>query len=636
MEEYHRSEQNEPPDHHLSEKHAHQLFDESGIDPGVARERGYRTVERRAELTEFPEWQRRLGLYVPTYSPDGETAGCLLRPDKLRKSGPKYEAPQGSGVSLDVHPRARRAANADAQDLFVVEGIKKADALLSRGVPTVALTSVWMAHVPKSKPKRLLPCWDHVRLSGRSVFIVFDSDWKRNDTVHAALEWLVGALEDRGADVRVAYLDDKPDGSKVGADDYLSAGGTVAELKALCRKFEPQDVGRIRISKDEKLRALATDLEHRFWNEEWKGMGAHSSRDVYLKLIEAAVRRGKIHTDGLRVVKAWGPLMLEAKISSPRTMAKAIRRLEEWGLVYRDNRDRKRDKSGAFVLTCRPRASVKYKGGRHAAADNAATKKETTYEEAFGAGAIHLRGTPRVPRLMWPRPKWKPAAEMRRKYRMGEMSRLPETRDRIERLGKIRGAIVDALAVAGGSLTLQDLGDLLQRKRLRDIRRRNLPMLEEAGIITVDGDLVSLTEDWLDCLEGERAVGREIEAEVVAHRRYKLKTQAYHGWFSQPTSEVSEASEENIARSREAREAAMANFTPGRENTSKAEKRICQLIREGMAEKFARAEVLGDPDPLAGLGPPRRKSPTSVPLVGGIYRHGQECGCMWCEDDPAC
>lgn len=55
----------------LSDAHQKMLFEESGIHHGVAEERGYRTVKRRAELEEFPEWQRRLGLYIPTYSPDG-------------------------------------------------------------------------------------------------------------------------------------------------------------------------------------------------------------------------------------------------------------------------------------------------------------------------------------------------------------------------------------------------------------------------------------------------------------------------------------------------------------------------------------------------------------------------------------
>ncbi len=59
----------------LSDSHRKMLFEESGISPEVAAERGYRTVTRRAELGEFPEWQRRLGLYVPMRSPRSATEG---------------------------------------------------------------------------------------------------------------------------------------------------------------------------------------------------------------------------------------------------------------------------------------------------------------------------------------------------------------------------------------------------------------------------------------------------------------------------------------------------------------------------------------------------------------------------------
>ena len=199
----------------LSDSHKRMLFEESAIDPGVAAERGYYTARRRSEVPRaFKDYQRRVGLVVPTGSPDGETVGYQIRPDRPRKDGPKYESPQGSRVILDVHPRALEEVRSGDGDLWIVEGAKKADALVSRGAAAVALTGVWMAHIPKSRPKRLLSCWDHVRLAGRRVFIVFDSDWRRKDNPHDALEWLVGALDDRGAEVLVAYLEDDQDGSE--------------------------------------------------------------------------------------------------------------------------------------------------------------------------------------------------------------------------------------------------------------------------------------------------------------------------------------------------------------------------------------------------------------------------------------
>jgi hypothetical protein len=71
-----------------SPEHRRMLFEESGIDPGVAAERGYYTARSRAEIPEaFGIYQRRLGLVVPMYSPDGVTRGWQLRPDKPRTRG---------------------------------------------------------------------------------------------------------------------------------------------------------------------------------------------------------------------------------------------------------------------------------------------------------------------------------------------------------------------------------------------------------------------------------------------------------------------------------------------------------------------------------------------------------------------
>jgi DNA-binding transcriptional ArsR family regulator len=314
--------------------------------------------------------------------------------------------------------------------------------------------------------------------------------------------------------VKVVYLEDAPDGSKRGVDDYLAAGGTVKEMLMLARKFEPADLGRIRLSRDEQLRLTMEDLERRFWAEEWKGMGGHSDRDVALKLMEAAARHGKNHPDGIRVVKAWGPLMLEAKVSR-RTLSKALNRLEERGLLYRDNEGREADKTGAFVL----RASVDHKGG-----STASGGKVTRPLQRSVPGGLHLR----APRLMWSSPEFKPkrgTVKGTRKVRQGPPR---EPRPAVKRLGKIRGTILDALDANGGTMHVNELADALHRRRARDLRRRNLPMLEEARIIEVDGDTVVLADDWLDRLEEQRELGGETEAEEVSRRRYEDRRRAYH------------------------------------------------------------------------------------------------------------
>jgi hypothetical protein len=561
----------------LSKQHQDMLYRESAIEPSVAQARGYRTIRHRSEVPEeFAKWQRRLGLLVPTHSPDGETSGHQLRPDKpiLRKNGnaPRYETPHGSRITLDVNPLMLDKIRHGDGDLWITEGPKKVDALTGRSEPTVGIIGVWNFAEPGSKSRVPLACWNHVRLRGRRVIIVYDADARTNPDVQEALRRLVAMLEELGATVLVVYLPVVNDNGKSGVDDYLAAGGTVAELRLMAAPYQPVDVGAERMNRDEKLHARIADLEHRWVAEEWKGMGGHTDRDVYLKLIEAAKRHGKIHPEGVRVMKAQGPLALEAKISS-RTLWKSLNRLEDKGLCYRDNEGREAEKAGAFVL----RADVSHKGRKSGQEGGTASE-----ERGYGHGDLHLR----APRLRWSVSKWKPGPETRRKYRLGEISWLPEPRDHIKRLGKIRGAILDALDAGGGTLTLQQLAETLHRARPRDIRRRNLPMLEDAGMIQVNGDTVSLTDNWLEALEEQRRLGKELEAEELARTRYKVKSRSYHGRHDVPKSQPSAAGLDAIKRSHAQRQAGLAAIAERAAAAAKSEeqRRAEAFVRDRLRE----------------------------------------------------
>jgi len=81
--------------------------------------------------------------------------------------------------------------------------------------------------------------------------------------------------------------------------------------------------------------------------------------------------------------------------------------------------------------------------------------------------------------------------------------------------------------VAGGSATLAEICEALHRKRPRDLKRRVLPMLEEARIITVDSDTVTLAADWLARLEEARELGAEVEAERRDRERHKREGEAF-------------------------------------------------------------------------------------------------------------
>jgi hypothetical protein len=511
----------------LSDSHLRQLK-ESAIAEEVAAARAYRTIRRRSEVPdEFANWQRRLGLLVPTHSPDGQTSGYQLKPNKpiRRKDGaaPKYETPIGSQITLDVNPLMLEEVRGGDGDLWVTEGPKKVDALTSHGEPSVGIIGVWNFAEPGSNSRTPLSCWNHVRLRGRRATIVYDADAKTNPGVQEALRRLVAMLEELGAMVLVVYLPAVNDDGKAGVDDYLAAGGTVAELRMMAGPYQPVDVGTERLSRDENLRARVEDLERRYYEfaREYgrKSMGGETAQDVYLKLIEAAKRNGKIHRDGIRVQKAHGPLALEAKVSS-RTLVKCIERLEKWGVLYRDNEARKSKQAGHFVLN----AGVKHKGGT--------ATDEWTVSERRDPCTLH----PRAPRLMWSRAKWKPTKKMVRDHRLGKLSMLPEPREGVKRMGKRRGHLFDALDCAGGTLTLRELGaitgrrpwDLVRRKKTEKGREGLLIWPERAGIVVIDGDTVSLAPDWLDRLEAQRELGEEIEMADIAERRYERKRADYH------------------------------------------------------------------------------------------------------------
>lgn len=213
----------------LNDKHVAELL-ASGIRVGVRVQRQYATVDSAgARAAGFPAYQARSGLLVPLYGPSGERVQVQLKPDRPRAKNDgrtlKYETPTGSRIRLDFPPRMRRHILDRKRDLWVTEGIKKTDAAASKGLVCVGLTGVDCWNVPED--------WAHVPLRDRRVNIVYDNDVMRKPEVYSALQRITAFLEDQGARVYWVFLPDHD--AKVGLDDYLVAGHTVADLRALAR-----------------------------------------------------------------------------------------------------------------------------------------------------------------------------------------------------------------------------------------------------------------------------------------------------------------------------------------------------------------------------------------------------------------
>ena len=94
-----------------------------------------------------------------------------------------------------MQPDGREVA---LQDAFCL-GVKKGDALVSRGLCAVAVIGVWNWRGTNDKGgKTVLPDWEHIALNTRQIYIVFDSDVMLKPEVHAALVRLKAFLEARG------------------------------------------------------------------------------------------------------------------------------------------------------------------------------------------------------------------------------------------------------------------------------------------------------------------------------------------------------------------------------------------------------------------------------------------------------
>jgi P4 family phage/plasmid primase-like protien len=223
---------------------------QSTIDGQVAAERGYVSIgiDSREQLlaARFPPWAAGPDesypiLFVPMHGPTGGMTGAQIKP-AVAPIGPggkpmKYASRRNAPNVLDVHPRNVDRVRDPMTQLWITEGIKKGDALTSRGLCVVTLTGVfnWRSKLGT------LGDWEDIPLKGRSIVVCFDSDARSNDQVLAAMRRLGNWLTGRGA-AEVTYVvvpaavGDVP---VKGVDDYFAAGGDIAGLEAVASRTVP-------------------------------------------------------------------------------------------------------------------------------------------------------------------------------------------------------------------------------------------------------------------------------------------------------------------------------------------------------------------------------------------------------------
>jgi hypothetical protein len=227
----------------LIDKHRKLLMD-SGISATTAIARGYETITdpRRLAAIGIPKaGQRTMGMQIPLRTFDGSVWGYTYRPDSPReKNGKicKYEVPYRQYNRLDIPPGVGRMLGDRSIPVWFVEGAKKADCAVQRGLCCVALSGVWgfMHKDPITGNKVPIPELRDIPVNDRKVVIAYDSDAATNKRVWQAMVELGRQLAKRGAKVFFAHL---PVGAeKVGLDDYL-IGHSVEELMTLVRPNPP-------------------------------------------------------------------------------------------------------------------------------------------------------------------------------------------------------------------------------------------------------------------------------------------------------------------------------------------------------------------------------------------------------------
>lgn len=239
---------------HLAGRHQDKL-QSSGIPLSVAAARGYRTMYDGSDIE-----LAKLGfhhvpdpaLLIPLWW-NGEKVLHQIRPDSPRTnsdgSTAKYITPTGARLRLDCPPQMQQELNDPETPLLITEGALKADAAAGVGLPCISVTGVdcWQ------QGGRPLPDWDDVPLSGRAVYVVYDSDVMFKEEVEAALDALTDFLQERGAEVWWVILP-QVGKDKVGLDDYLAQDHSAEELLALARVPEEVSDAQLRRRVRKELR----------------------------------------------------------------------------------------------------------------------------------------------------------------------------------------------------------------------------------------------------------------------------------------------------------------------------------------------------------------------------------------------
>jgi len=242
---------------HLSEDHVRLLKDSALSSDAINAMDNAGRIWRYETITEgvrLAAWgfsdsvcARTPGLLVHCFDSNGDVWGVQYRADNPRSGYDgkpiKYETPAKQAADIDIPPLAAESLRDRKKPIIVTEGARKADAAVSAGYCAVALlgVNIWRG-----------PGWNSFGLSGRNVYVIYDSDAITKREVQDQERKLAMYLDSLGANVKVCRLV-SDDGVKVGLDDFLFMGGDLeglleeaVSIDELARYEDTSDTGNAR------------------------------------------------------------------------------------------------------------------------------------------------------------------------------------------------------------------------------------------------------------------------------------------------------------------------------------------------------------------------------------------------------
>jgi Domain of unknown function (DUF3854) len=127
----------------------------------------------------------------------------------------KYRVRRRSSPRLYLPILTMQQALQGTAPLWLIEGMKKALAVMQLGLPAVGIESAWGWHVKGSRD--LLPDFSFIRVKDRIIEILPDSDIATNPMIARSMRQRADALRAAGARPRLVLL---PPEVK-GADDFI-------------------------------------------------------------------------------------------------------------------------------------------------------------------------------------------------------------------------------------------------------------------------------------------------------------------------------------------------------------------------------------------------------------------------------